>query len=417
MRILIVSNGFAEDLVGAGLARRLQGQRQDGDLRLQVMALPLLGMGESYRAQGIDLPLGAGLRLPSAGFGRLSLPALWRDLRAGLWSETRRWVGRLAAALATAAGAPANAGAGPAALVCVGDTYLLFLAWWAWRRAGPVGRSVPVYFLPTAKSEWLRGHARTEYWLMRTFARQVFPRDRVTEAAFRRRGVRATYLGNPLLDVGGAAEGWRRRQERPPSDLVTEEGFTVGLLPGSRQDSRENLEKLLAVARAIMSLRPDGGWRFTVAAAPGRAGRIAVQTPNRDTAGTHAGAAADDVDDGPPIEIVDFPELLGRAEMVIGLAGTAHEQAVALGIPVIAFPGGRLQYTDRFARAQQRLLGAALELCPDFPEAVARAAIALRDDPDRRARMGAAGRERMGDPGARALDAIARAIADDLARS
>ncbi|MBE3578045.1 MAG: hypothetical protein IMX00_10205 [Limnochordales bacterium] len=389
MQIIVISNGRAEDLVGAALARALQAQELERGWRLQVMALPLLGAGDAYREAGIGLPLGAGLELPSAGFGRLGLMALWRDLKAGLWSHTLRWVGRLACALV------GTSGKATSGLVCVGDTYLLFLAWLASRQSH---RRLPVYFLPTAKSELLRGHGRAEYWLMRQFTRHVFPRDRATEAALVRRQVRATYVGNPLLEVGGVAEGWRRRQERLGADSRDGGEFTVGLLPGSRQDSRENLEKLLAVARTIMTLQPDGGCHFLVGLAK--------------SGGNSAGRSSV-VPEG--VEVVDFPELLARADLVIGLAGSAHEQAAALGIPVIAFPGGRLQYTARFARAQKRLLGQALVLCPDSPEAVARAAIALRHDPDRRARMAAAGRERMGDPDSRALVAIARAIAADLA--
>lgn len=387
-QIIVVSNGRAEDLVGAALARTLQKQQLESGRCWQITALPLIGTGEAYREAGIGLPFGAGLQLPSAGFGRLGPMALWRDLRAGLCSHTLRWVSRLALALA---GLAAEAGSG---LVCVGDTYLLFLVILAERQSC----RLPVYFLPTAKSQLLRGHGRVEYWLMRRFTRHVFPRDKATEAALLQRGVRATYLGNPLLEVGGAAEGWLRRKLRLASGSGGGSDFTVGLLPGSRQDSRENLEKLLAVARTIERVRPDGGWRFLVGLASSVEGSRDRSAITRER-----------------MDLVDFPELLAKADLVIGLAGSAHEQAAALGIPVIAFPGGRLQYTSRFARAQQRLLGPALMLCPDSPEAVARAAIALRYDPERRARMAAAGRERMGNPDTRALAAIARAIITDLA--
>ena len=96
----------------------------------------------------------------------------------------------------------------------------------------------------------------------------------------------------------------------------------------------------------------------------------------------------------------DFGSAVRRATVVIGLAGTANEQAAALGTPVVAFaPPGAVQYTAAFMRLQHRLLGDALVPAADW-ERAAEATIRLLRDAGERARRGAVGQERMGPPGA-----------------
>jgi uncharacterized protein (TIGR03492 family) len=109
--------------------------------------------------------------------------------------------------------------------------------------------------------------------------------------------------------------------------------------------------------------------------------------------------------------------LLRASILVLGQAGTANEQAAAFGIPVVALaeshsqanPGGTSP-RDWYRMRQQRLLGDALLLVPSAPDLAAPAVAELLDDPVRLARMGAAGRERMGPPGG--VAAVARAILD-----
>jgi uncharacterized protein (TIGR03492 family) len=55
-----------------------------------------------------------------------------------------------------------------------------------------------------------------------------------------------------------------------------------------------------------------------------------------------------------------FSEILHRCAAVVGMAGTALEQAVGLGKPVITFVGEGPQFTYRFAEAQYRLLGSSI---------------------------------------------------------
>lgn len=400
--VWVLSNGLAEDMVGARLAVELVDR---GRHLVSVTGVPLLATPAGvedpyYRASraGVRVLDASRLNLPSGGFGRLRFSAARQDWQAGWWPGTRGWLATLAADV-RACRRSGHEVAG--AFVCVGDSYLLFLAAWARRKArraagGGSGEVFPIYFVPTAKSELLRGHFLAEYALMKRVARSVFPRDAATAAALKRHGVPAAYLGNPLLDVGGAAEAAEARARREPAENG-QAVITIGLLPGSRADWRENLDKLRLVEEALAKRRPEVAWRFLVSAP------LARPEPARDT---------DVPPEGERESFVPFSELLARADLVVGMAGTAHEQAAALGLPVVAFPGGRIQYTAAFARAQKRLLGPALALLPPDPEAVAGHVLAILDDPERRRQMAAAGRERMGSPGG--VAAIARAVLADL---
>jgi len=103
---------------------------------------------------------------------------------------------------------------------------------------------------------------------------------------------------------------------------------------------------------------------------------------------------------------------LGAADVVLGQAGTGNEQAAGLGKPVVAAaaPGESPQSVGWYRMRQQKLLGDALVVLSEDDDAFARDVLALLADRDRLAAMSAAGRERMGSPGA--SDAIAQAVID-----
>jgi uncharacterized protein (TIGR03492 family) len=93
-----------------------------------------------------------------------------------------------------------------------------------------------------------------------------------------------------------------------------------------------------------------------------------------------------------------FADALLRASVVVGLAGTANEQAAGLGRPVVTFPGPGAQFGPAFLAMQHRLLGDAVMPTRTWQEA-AEAVLRLLGDGDERARRGAIGRARMGPPG------------------
>ena len=62
-----------------------------------------------------------------------------------------------------------------------------------------------------------------------------------------------------------------------------------------------------------------------------------------------------------------FADILQASNLVIGMAGTANEQAVGLGKPVVTIPGNGPAFTYRFAEAQARLLGGSIQLIGTKP--------------------------------------------------
>ena len=94
-----------------------------------------------------------------------------------------------------------------------------------------------------------------------------------------------------------------------------------------------------------------------------------------------------------------FERSLHDATLVIGMAGTANEQAAGMGRPVSSLVGAGAQTTPSRMIDQERLLGGAAAYISDFPEGVVREVTWLLAHPEERQRRGAIGRERMGPPG------------------
>ncbi len=91
--------------------------------------------------------------------------------------------------------------------------------------------------------------------------------------------------------------------------------------------------------------------------------------------------------------------MISESEIVIGLAGTANEQAAGLGKPVVSFTGYGPQTTLRRMKDQARLLGSAVKFVSDFPNGVVTEISFLLSNPEERIRRGKAGSLRMGPPG------------------
>jgi uncharacterized protein (TIGR03492 family) len=89
-------------------------------------------------------------------------------------------------------------------------------------------------------------------------------------------------------------------------------------------------------------------------------------------------------------------DLLARSQVVLGQAGTANEQAAGLGLPVVAYAPGGERRLKWYRFRQKGLLGEAVRVVEDHPEAIAGELAFLLANPGERARRGAIGRERMG---------------------
>jgi len=413
-QLLIVSNGHGEDFIAARLAEALRARLPE----LELAAFPLVGLGAQLQRAGVAL-VGPRRRLPADGFTFHHPRLLWQDLRAGLLGLTLAQASFLRRAR-------------PDAVLVVGDVYAQLHASLvpaprrvlqplvsAYHQQGREGGGSPLrYFMESFRAP--------ELALLRR-ADRVYARDAATAEFLRGRGVRdATWLGNPMMDglaaaplpgVGGAGG------EDPP---------VVALLPGSRDQAVASvslmtraLERLPRVHGLVAWTHarvpaPPPGWEPEAVLDGGRA-------PVPHAAPTSGRAAASAAGAGPTPTAADgvvaawrrgerrlwwvegrFAAVLATADAALGTAGTANEQAVGLGLPVVAFEVPPLYGRD-YLRNQARLLGAGLLVAAPTPEAVARQLERALRDPGVRAAARAAGAERMGPPGASA------ALADDLA--
>jgi uncharacterized protein (TIGR03492 family) len=357
--VLVVSNGYGEDAMGRVLALALRARGAS------VQAYPLVGLGHGYEPAEPPIPLLDPRRaLPTAGFGFRSH---WRD---ALRDVAAGWVRlTLDQRAVIAAAAPRTD-----RVVAIGDAFCLWVA--------ASGGQRPVY-VPTAKSEYNEPLFAHERALVRTLAAVSWPRDAVTTRRYRELGLPAAFYGNLMMDC----------LEFDGVDFAAPDSAPVVLLlPGSRADAADNFRRIARAVRVVLAARPE------VAA-------VAAVSPTQE-AGALARAAGLEYDGG-EIRLPEggirvtrrFADAARRATAVIGMAGTASEQAAGLGKPIVAFPGAGPQFTRAFLALQSRLLGDAL-IPTETPEAGAEAVLRLLADPRERARRGAAGRARMGPPGA-----------------
>ncbi len=404
MRLLCISNGHGEDVIARRILEAMTARQPD----LQLSTLALVGEGHALRSLPATA-IGPQRALPSGGFIYMDPRQLLRDVGGGLvqltwgqWQAMRRWSRQDGVVLA------------------VGDIVPLLFAW---------GSGLPYCFVPTAKSDyywrddqgplpdprpraliWQRWQQSIfdpwDRWLMRhPRCRAVFPRDGLTARLLQGFGAPVQDLGNPMMD-GLAA---------PATDLVEalgETGPRVLLLPGSRPpECWGNWERLLGGLRTLQSRWP--GLQALAAIAPSlplgpleQALAVRGWTPvpplrpdvrssARAEARLHLGRQ-------------HFGPFLHLAQLALATAGTATEQAVGLGCPVISFPGPGPQFTAGFAEAQTRLLGSTVTPAPQTAAELLPLAVDLLENPTRRQAIAHLGRQRMGLPGA--ADRIAATV-------
>jgi hypothetical protein len=352
--ILFVSNGHGEAAIAARIA---QEARALGGVRTDHFGLVGAALGAD------DFPdVGPRRAMPSGGLVAMgNVRAFGRDLRAG-------FVGLLARQLGFLRGARGRY----AQVVAIGDAYACALA-------GLVRR--PLIYVGTAKSVYVAPYGPFERRILRG-ARRIFVRDAATAVDLRAHGVAAEAPGNVIVDLlaGGERVNWQHE-------------LRLALLPGSRERAYADALRIAAlvaalrargaVLDAVLSIAPNlDPARFAPALALG-----ALRSSTGPLGGLFAGAT-----------------------LAIGQSGTANEAAAGEGLPVVALDLDDAPRDAWYRKRQMGLLGDALLIVPGDPQRGADAVLALLDDPSRRARMGAVGRERMGGPGG--ARAIAQAAVD-----
>jgi uncharacterized protein (TIGR03492 family) len=339
-RVLLVSNGHGEDLSGALLGKAL---RRCG---VAVEAMPLVGHGEAYRRENLQVR-GPTRDFSTGGLGYTSLRGRLTELRQGqlpyllqrLWAVWRHgrhcdWV------------------------LVVGDVLPVLAGWLT-------GKPMAVYLV--AYSSHYEGQLRLPWpcgWLLkRPSVRLLWSRDSLTATDLTRQLRRSVeFVGNPFLDAEGPSAA------APPLDHA---GSVLGLLPGSRLP--EALSNLLLML-AVLSLLPPESTRHlrlltalvpsltpeAIATAASPQGWQLEHQPSQ------IGGSAVLRRGGLRLELVThhFWWVLQNSDLLLAMAGTAAEQAVAMGKPVLQIVGPGPQFTEGFADAQRRLLGPAVSCAP-----------------------------------------------------
>jgi uncharacterized protein (TIGR03492 family) len=378
VRVTFLSNGHGEDVIGARLARELLALRPE----VEVAAFPTVDQGEAY--DSLDVPvLGPRKVMPSGGMTLHSASNFRQDLQAGFLGMTLRQLRELR-------------GHRTEVLVVVGDVYALALANLVRARERFVFQPlVSVRHhegrVTRASRLFMERFTPLEQGLMRRAARHVYTRDAVTAAYLRSRGVRhVSFLGNPVVDaVAHVSDEFR-------VDALGLKPPRVALLPGSRAHATKSFGMMLEALRSWPEVTGMVAW-----AGPSLPERTAegwrLEPPDHAVSSLlgcyRHGQQRVLVFDAPC-----FAGVLHHADLVLGTAGTANEQAAARGLPVVSFPVPPL-YTRAFLDNQQRLLSHALTLSEADPESIAQTLQTLWQDRAWYALASQTGVERMGPAG------------------
>ena len=396
IRLLLLSNGHGEDLSGALLGRRLMAQG------IGVTALPLVGNGQAYHQMGIPIE-GPTREFSTGGLGYTSLAGRLTELIQGqifyvagrlirLWRQRHRY----------------------GLIVAVGDVVPVIAAWLAWRPA-------TVYLV--AYSSHYEGRLRLPWpcgpLLKSPRFLKVWSRDELTASDLEEQlGRQVEFLGNPFMDLVD-----RPVDRAPPPAERAEQ--TLGLLPGSRlPEALRNLELMLRMLPLLPApLRQPGRLELHAALVKGLQSDLIV--PMARPLGWRAEPPCCGCRGGPgPAQVLvhgnlrlhlhwsAFARVLDQSDLLLSMTGTAAEQAVGLGKPVLQLAGQGPQFTPGFAEAQRRLLGPGVLCAPGPCGAVATleasAALAAElltrlADPEQgpawREELVRIGRQRIGTPG------------------
>jgi uncharacterized protein (TIGR03492 family) len=339
-KVLFISNGHGEDLNAVQIVKSLRQQQP----QIEIGAMPIVGYGNAYRNLDVKI-IGPTEALPSGGFVYNDRFKLLEDIRSGLFTLLWRQVRAIR-----------KYGDECEAIFAIGDVVVLLGAYLTGKPYLSFMVSSSAYY-----EDRMQYPKLTEWLLKSDRCQQIFTRDRYTAELLHKQGYdKAIFVGFPAMD---ALEITGKDLQLSP-DLPL-----VALLPGSRlPEAGTNLQLLLDLSIATTPLFPDG-IQFCAAVTPNlclpdATGTMPIQQV----------AAARGWEYQPTGHLTHsqhqlrvrciydaFADILQQCDLVAGMAGTAIEQAVGLGKPIIQIPGAGPQFTYTFAEAQMRLLGSSIQ--------------------------------------------------------
>jgi uncharacterized protein (TIGR03492 family) len=335
--VLFLSNGHGEDAINCQIFSALRASYSDVD----VAAMPIVGDGAAYGRSHVPI-IGPTSKMPSGGVFYMNPLFLLKDIWAGLivltWQQLQAvWTYSRHCDLVVATGDIVAA----AIAHTTNRPYIIFLSAHSTYYEGRVNLGLVLWKLLSSP---------------RCLA--VFTRDALTAADLNQQGLKkAQFVGTPVMDNLNATG----------KDLQLKPGVrTIALLPGSRlPEASDNLILLLELVKEVAAVS-SVPVQFRAALVPSlmpQLDEIAVRSGWQHRSGklVFQGIKSPNCDRELAVEVLcyadAFADILQHSSLVIGMTGTAVEQAVGLGKPVIAVPGNGPAFTYRFAEAQHRLLG------------------------------------------------------------
>ena len=356
MKILVISNGHGEDTIAISIIKELITY----SIVSEVVALPLVGEGYAFKNNQIPI-IGKVSNMPSGGFNQ-KISELLRDVNKGLINLTYQQYKVIY-----------QWGKEDGIILAVGDILPLFFAWLSNTNFAFIGVAKSEYYVRD-ESGWLSSTSMIdrffksvyypwERWLMRSNkCKGIFVRDTLTAASLCKLKVFAHALGNPMMNDF--------------SKLTTVcfdthlDQITILLLPGSRTpETWRNWNLILQSIQTILKTFPKKSFLFLSAIAPSLKftpfqkelidDNWKNQTLDQDYIKLKDSQALQFQKKNATLILTQFAyeECLQSSHLGIAMAGTATEQFVGLGKPVISFPGEGPQFTQYFAESQTRLLG------------------------------------------------------------
>ncbi|MEM9156562.1 MAG: lipid-A-disaccharide synthase-related protein [Cyanobacteria bacterium J06642_2] len=397
-RLLAISNGHGEDNHTSHVIRTLRQLCPDLDIAAQAV------VGEGWAYRNLDVPvIGPTQVLPSGGFTYVNRLLLIDDIRAGLLGLTCRQLKTVRRYAKTCD-----------LVFATGDVVGQCFAYLS---------GLPFVSFISPLSSMYEGHLKLDLVLWRVLKSRrcltVFTRDPATADNLAAQGLSKVQFGGiPSLD---------RLVPRGKDIAFKPDIPQVALLPGSRlPEAERNLQMQLRLLEHVARVSPRPEIQFRAALVPDLMNDVeAVAT----AVGWQSQALGDRAvqlippDGHDAIEVLcyadAFSDIVCSCTLVIGMAGLAVDQAVAIGKPVLQLAGQGPQFNYAFAEAQQRLLGLSSQTFgEDGPatdadlQQAARCLVETLTNRDYLARCIKHGRDRFGPPGA--SKRIATAVLDAL---
>ncbi len=332
-KILFISNGHGEDNHSSYIIRRLQLMRPE----LAFAAIPIVGHGRAYSKLGIPIKVPT-MTLPSGGFTFMNQWKLVDDFRAGLLSLTLKQI------QAVRREAPHYD-----LVFATGDGVGQSFAWISGK---------PFFAFISTLSALYTGHLPLDVVLKGALqsprCQAVFTRDAYTAENVCSQGIaKAKFGGIPFLD-------WMQPQGK---DLqLWPDQAMLAMLPGSRlPEARHSLQQLLTLATEIARRSPNIQFRAALVGDLMTQVQDVAAEAGWDCEQRETAAWLSKTVDGQRVEVGcygnAFSDIVCASTLVLGMAGLAVDQSVAIGKPVLLVPGRGPQFTYAFAEAQSRLLG------------------------------------------------------------